>query len=220
MIMFISLIVTGAVSVSVPTSLHKVTHYSLSVKVEWRAGIGKQGDIVLEGTDTGKLYMYKYDGKRYLQKWDKVIPAEAESGYTRAVNSDGDLFLQNGTDEDTICYSSGLRKKYSVNHKGTLIDSIDGELCYLEEFKNFGKTEQRIVVYNNNPGAASTSHTGTAQEGKPLTLLPPWRESASCLSVCRVQQNHVVVGRWNYSLDVFDSKGMCLFPLINYGERN
>ena len=217
MVMFISLIVTDAVSGSVPTSLHKVSHLSLSAEANTNVGMSKEGDIVLKGTDTGKLYMYKYDGKRYLQKWEKVIPAEAGSSCYKAVNRDGDFFLQNDTDKDTICYSSGLHKQYFANHKGELIDTIGGELFYLEKFKNFMKTKRRIKVYNNNHGAASTSHTGTAQEGKPLTLLPPWRESAGYPSVCHIQQNYVVVERWNKALDVFDPQGMFLLPLINCG---
>ena len=224
MVMFFSLIVTGAVSGSVPTSLHRVSHLSLPADACWKAGMGKQGDIVLEDIKTDKLYMYKYDGKRYVQKWDKVIPAEAGCDCYKAVNRDGDLFLQNKIEEDTICYSSDLQKKYSVNHKGSLIDTIDGELFYLQKFKKLLKTKRSIglSVYNNNHGPASTSHTGTAQEGKPLTLLPPWRESAYTYfpSVCHVQQNYVVVEHENRALDVFDPKGMFLFPLIYCGEMD
>ena len=222
MVMLISLIVTGAVSGKIPTSLHKVSHQSLPVKAwkRWQVDMGKQGDIVLEDNDTDKLYMYKFDGKRYLQKWDKVIPAEAWSGCYKAVNRDGDLFLQNDEDKDTICYSSGLHKQYSVNHKGRLIDSIDGELFYFEEFKKFSKTKCRIRVYNDNHGAASISHKGTTQEEKPLTLMPPWENTSAEPSVGRVQQNYVVVEHWNRALGVFDPKGMFVFPLINYGERN
>ena len=222
MVMFISLIVTGAVPGSVPTSLHRVSHHSLSVKATHKAGMGKQGDIVLEDNDTDKLYMYKYGGKGYLQKWERKLPDNLSRRFCKAVNSDGNLFLQNDTNEDTICYSNGLLKQYSANHKGDLINSIDGELFYLEEFKKFFKTKERIRVYNNNNhGPVSTSHKGTTQEGKPLTLLPPWKDSDYCFpSVSRVKQNYVVVEHYNNALDVFDPKGMFLLPLINYGERN
>ena len=221
MVMFIFLIVTGAEPGSVPTSLHRVSHLSLSAKAWFKAGMGKQGDIVLEDSDTDKLYMYKFDGKRYVQKWDKVIPAEAGSDCFKAVNRDGDLFLQDKVDTDTICYSNDLQEQYSVKHKGELIDTIDGELFYLEDFKTFFKNKERIRIYNINHGAASTSHTGTAQKGKPLTLLPPWKDTKySVPSFGRVQQNYVVVENLYNALDVFDPQGMFLFPLINCGERN
>ena len=221
MVMFISLIVTVAVSGRVPTSLLRVSRHSLSVNALFKVGIGKQGDIVLEDYDTTKLYMYEFDGKRYVQKLDKIIPSEIGTVCHKAVNSDGDLFLQNGTDKDTICYSSVLRKKYSVNHKGRLRDSIDGELFYVEVFNKFFKTKWRIRVYNDNHGAASTSHTGTAKEGKPLTLLPPWKDSDYCSpSVCRVQQNYVVVDYRDRALDVFDPKGMIQCRLIRFEKMD
>ena len=170
--------------------------------------MSKQGDIILEDHNYEKLRMYQYNRERYSQKRAEKFPDEIDTiNYCyKCINSRGELFLQNGTYADTVCYSTNIQKQYSVSHKGKLIDIIDGELFYLEEF---GDNQFKIVAH----GAGPSSHEETSEgEGLslPLTLLPQWKKRASLPSECRVQQYYVVVERFNKALDVFDLKGMFL----------
>ena len=201
---------------SVPTSLHKVSHFKLPKKAHHHIGMGKHGDILLHDRSSGKLCMYKYDGKCYVQKWDK----QGKWVYScKAVNRDGDLFLQEYSDKKrpTTCCSNELQEQYSVNHKGQLMDTIDGDLVYLEKYKKFFRTRYRIVVHSDNHSSAATSHGETSQEKQSLTLLPQWRNWTLCdPSVCRTQQYYVVVELNNHALDVFDLKGMFMFVCISF----
>ena len=185
--------------------------------------MSQQGDVIYD--DTEKLYMYKYNGQWYSNKWFKQFPCEIKEGCYKAVNRDGDLYLQNESEEleDTICYSNDLQKQYSVNQKGKLVDVIDGELFCLEKFKKLMKIKHRIVVYNVSQSKASTSHQESSQKEKTLTLLPQWRDWAMYYpSVCRMQQYYVVVEHNNQVLDVFDLKGkfvwIIFFRKVNSGK--
>ena len=216
--MVISLFAAGAVSDTAPKSLHQVTHFKLPKSADWRVGMNKQGDIVLGDYNAEKLHMYQYNRERYSQKWAEKFPDEMDSKTVcyKRINSRGELFLQNGWDKDTICYSNYMQKQYSVNHKGELIDIIDWELFYLAKF---GDNQYKIMVNS----ARSSSHKETSQtesSSLPLTLLPQWRESAYYPSVCRVQQCYVVVEWNNKALDVFDLKGMYLIVCITLGEMD
>ena len=206
--MFISLIAAGAVSGRVPKSLHQVSLFELPTEAKWTDGMSEQGDIVLHDYNSETLGMYQYNRERYSLKWAGNFPDEIDPKKVcyKCISSRGELFLQNGTDEDTICYSNSMHKQYSVSHKGKLINIIDGELFYLEKF---GNNQYKIVINS----AGSSSHTETSQRevlSLPLTLLPQWRVAAHYPSVCRVQQCYVVVEYYNRALDVFDLKGMFL----------
>ena len=213
-----SFIAAGVVSGSVPTSLHQVTHCKLPKDARWFIAMNRQGDIVLEDKDPDKLCMYQNNGNDYFEKWAKKFPGDSIKGCYKCINSRGELFLQNFIDMDTICYDNNLQKQYSVHHKGKLIDSIDGELFYLEKCRN---NEHRIVVHKEVHSAGLTRSKATSQGGdfvQPLTLLPQWKNSNIPFpdpSVCRVQQCYVVVEPWNVALDVFNLNG-CLFHWISF----
>ena len=212
-IMCMSFIVAGVVcrccvvSGSVPTSLHQVTHLKLPCDTHWKGGMNKLGDILLGDFHTDELYMCQ-NGNYYFKKWAKKCPDEFKSYYTKCINSQGDLFLQNDCDMETICYDNHLQKQYSVHHKGELIDSIDGELFYLERFED---DQYKIVAHKGDQSAGSASHKAKIQKedfSKPLTLLPQWTKSARFPSVCRVQQYYVMVEGFNRAMDVFGLKGL------------
>ena len=204
-----SFIAAGVLSGSVPTSLHQVTHCKLPKGARWFIAMNRQGDIVLEDDDPDKLCMYQNNGNDYFEKWAKKFPGDSEKGCYKCINSRGELFLQNDGDMDTICYGNNLQKQYSLHHKGELIDSIDGELFYVEEC---GNNEHKIVVHKEVHSAAPTRSKATSQKGDfslPLTLLPQWGGGYSPFpSVCRVQQCYVGVERFNQALDIFDLKGL------------
>ena len=216
--MFISPIVAGAVSGHVPKSLHQVSHFELPTEARWTVGMSKQGDIVLQDDNSDKLHMYQYKKECYTQKRAEEFPDEIDPKKVcyKCINSRGELFLQNGKDKDTICYSNNMQKQYSVNHKGRFIDIIDGELFYLEKF---GDNQYKIVAHSAGP----SSHKETSQRGGlslPLTLLPQWRLLASWSSVCRIQQCYMVVENNNKALDVFDLKGMFLICWMSLCEMD
>ena len=208
--MCMSFIAAGAVSGSVPSSLQQVSHNQLSDadQLQCLFGMGKQGDIVLMGY-SNLLYMYANNGIHHTQKWAKEFPAEIGSVCDICINSHGDLFLKNYTNENnpTICCNNNLQKQYSLRHKGRLIDSVDGELFYLEKF---GHEQNKIVVHKDH-SVGPTSHQATSQKvdlSQPLTLQHQWKGMFCDPSVCHVQQYYVVVERMNKALDVFDLKGL------------
>ena len=179
----------------------------------------KQGDILLEYHSSDNLHMYEFKAERYIQKWVKKFPAEIDSKYAchKCMNDHGEIFLQNGEDKGTVCFSNSLQKQYVVSHKGKLQDISDGDLFYLE---NFGDNRHKIVVYKGH-GTASTSRKGKAQKpedpSEVVTLLPQWERMAKYPSVCRVQQYYVVVEYWNQALDVFNLQGIFLLACVSSG---
>ena len=206
--MCMSFIAAGAVSGSVPSSLQQVSHKQLSGSLWCSFGMGKQGDIALKGYNN-LLYMYENNGIHHTQKWAKECPAEIGTLCDICINSHGDLFLKNYTYENnpTICCNNNLQKQYSLRHKGRLIDSVDGELFYLEKI---GKEQNKIVVHKDH-SVGPTSHQATSQRedlSQPLTLQHQWKAMFWGLSVCRVQQYYVVAEYMNDALDVFDLKGL------------
>ena len=208
--MCMSFIAVGAAYNSVPTSLQLVSHHQLSEEAHWSVGIGKQGDIALRGKNSNILYMYENNGKQYSQKWTKKFPDDMGLIFACDIyiNSRSDLFLKNGINENnpTTCYNNNLQKKYSLSHKGKLIDSVDSGLFYLEEF---GPMQKKIVVHKDH-SVGSASHQATSQKedlSQPLTLQHQWK-GLCAPSVCRLQQHYVVVEYWNKAWDVFDLKGL------------
>ena len=177
------------------------------------ASIGRQGDIVLQDRYSDTLYKYETNGKCYTQKWAKTIPGEIHDSKfvcDICINSRGELFLKSRKDKNTptICYNHNLQKKYSVNHKGELIDSTDGEIFYLEEC---GDYQYKIeVVRQADHCAGPTSRKAASHKedlSQTLALLHQWKGFCAP-SVCRGQQYYVVVEYWDRALDVFDLKGL------------
>ena len=180
--------------------------------------MSEHGDIFLEDHNSEKVRMYQYNKERYSQKWAEKFPDKIDPKKIcfKCINSRGEIFLQNDWDANTICYSPNMQKQYSVSHKGRLRDIIDGELFYLEKFRDH---KYKIVGHSAGP----SSHKETPQReasSLPLTLLPQWRESACLPSVCRVQQYYVVAERRNKTLDVFDLNGVFLIVWISLGEMD
>ena len=157
--------------------------------------------------------MYQNNGNHYFKKWAKRFPDEIDShdACYKCINSRDEIFLQTDCDMDTICYDINLQKQYTVNHKGRLVDSIDGELFYLLANYVDKQRVNKIVVHKDRSAGPICRKTTSKREdfSEPLTLQPQWRRWYNLVpSVCRIQQNYVVVEHVNKAMDVFNWKGL------------
>ena len=196
----------------VPKSVQAVTHHTLLFKANPNVGLGYNGELIL-GDMYSCRYLHKlqHNGTEYIETWKKGLPDGMMDYCYKRLARDGCIFLQNGTEKNTVCCDKSLTKRTELHIQGELIDSISDELFYGQ--RTLGKQNWEIIVHKllwrEYLPVVIWQLYYTNCSWANIGLKPPSPHGwCGFLSVCRTEFGYVVVEwdtrSWTYLMKMVD----------------
>jgi hypothetical protein len=183
--------------------LEQIGALHLPYKGHFRIGFSPNGDVLLQDKDA-RLHLYKHNGDRYIEVWDKPAPNVSE--FFKAIHSTGQILLQGDYNEPTLLFTRSLRKEQTYQREGFLLGYTDDGLdLYGRGTKSEDARDWQIDVWDEEKRVITLSHPSAP--GQPESEREGW---GWFLSACTAGDRIVVVETYTQSLYVFTKQGNLL----------